>query len=53
MLAAMRGNAAMARLLVDRGASASRVDTYGKTAAAYAGEEGYQELAGLLSQRLK
>jgi serine/threonine protein kinase len=53
MQAAMRGNVAMARLLLERGASASRVDTYGKTAAAYAGEEGYRELTGLLSQNLK
>jgi ankyrin repeat protein len=53
MLAAMRGNAALAQLLMERGANLTRTDSQGKTAAAYASEEGYGDLAGLLSRNQK
>jgi hypothetical protein len=41
------------RLLLERGADSAHIDSHGKTAAAYAEDEGYEELKGLLSQSLK
>jgi serine/threonine protein kinase len=53
MLAAMRGNDALVHLLVERGASVTRTDSRGETALAYVDEEGYGELAGVLSRNQK
>jgi hypothetical protein len=48
--AAMRGNLPLVQLLLARGADPKRSDSHGKTALAYAQEEGYPEIAGLLHQ---
>jgi ankyrin repeat protein len=53
MIAARRGNVALAHLLLERGANVARTDTHGMTAAAYAAAEGYGELAAPLSKNLK
>jgi ankyrin repeat protein len=44
----MRGNLLMVQLLLGRGADPRLADGHGKTALAYAREEGYPEIAILL-----
>ena len=50
MLAVMRDNRALVEILLAHSAATGKADAYGKTAPAYAREEGYSDLAALLTR---